>query len=82
MIRSVAHARGGAAPDASPLPRLNPSPFACANPLRRSKLLPCGHRSLVRTQVLGTAQYAPPEALTAGRISRATDIYSLAMISE
>lgn len=36
----------------------------------------------MRTQVMGTAQYSPPEALAASRISRATDIYSLAMLSE
>lgn len=45
-----------------------------------SKLLPGGQHSLVRTQVMGTAQYSPPEALAASRISRATDIYSLAML--
>ncbi|KAL4424217.1 hypothetical protein ABPG75_001518 [Micractinium tetrahymenae] len=45
-----------------------------------SKLLPGGQHSLVRTQVMGTAAYSPPEALTQGRISRATDVYSMAMI--
>jgi len=47
-----------------------------------SKLLSCGQHSVVRTQTLGTVQYMPPELLSMGRMSRATDTYSLAMIGE
>lgn len=47
-----------------------------------SKLLPSDQHSLVRTQTLGTVQYMPPELLSVGRLSRATDIFGLGIISE